>query len=58
MSHALEMIPSAMCRRLDAHLNRTHCNALLTLSWFMGSGIDDYAEFLRGRLVSGRTEAF
>jgi hypothetical protein len=58
MSHPLEPIPSALCRRLDAHLNRTHCNALLTLSWFMGSGIDDYAEFLYGELVSGWTVPF
>jgi hypothetical protein len=58
MSDTLEVIRTRVRRRLDARLNRAHCNALLTVSWFMGTRIDDYAEFLRGRLVSGWTMPF
>ncbi|RKT47030.1 hypothetical protein [Thiocapsa rosea] len=42
----------------DDALNRRHLAALSTVSWFMGSRHDDYAEFLYGRLVSGWTVPF
>jgi hypothetical protein len=46
------------CRMHDDARNDRHLAALSTVSWFMGQGFDDYAEFLYGRLVSGWTVPF
>jgi len=42
----------------DSALNHYHRNALRTVTWFLGRGPWDYAEFLYGRLISGWTCPF